>query len=60
MSPEINNIGFGAQGQVRKSRIHENEGGEVSPISKSTSERPKMKQNNSTELLSISVPLSLP
>ena len=30
MSPKINHIGFGAQGQVRKSRNHRNEGFEGS------------------------------
>ena len=30
MSPKINNIGFGAQGLVQKSRKHRNEGSEGS------------------------------
>ena len=37
VSPKINNIGFGAQGHVKKSRIHRNEGFSVSLISKSKS-----------------------
>ena len=55
-SPKMNNIGFGAQGHVRKSRNHRNEGFEGSHISKSKSYKPKLKQNNTTELLSISSP----
>ena len=53
-SPKINNIGFGAHGHVPKSRKHENEGVEGSHISKSKSYKLKTKQNNITELLSIS------
>ena len=56
MSPEINNIGFGAQGHVRKSRNHRNEEFEGSAISKSKIYKFKLKQNNTTELLSIAFP----
>ena len=55
-SPEIKINGFGAQGHVRKSRNHENEGFSVSPTSKSKSYQSKVKQNNPTELLAISFP----
>ena len=37
VSPKINNIGFEAQGHVRKPRNHDNEGFSVSPMSKSKS-----------------------
>ena len=53
MSPKIKIIGFGAQGQVPKSRNHKNEGFEGSPIRKSEKYGAEMKQNNYTELLSI-------
>ena len=43
-----------AQGHVQKSRNHENEGFEGSPITKSKSHKFKKKQNNPTELLAIS------
>ena len=56
MSPKIFNIGFGAQGHVAKSRNHGNEGFEGSPISKSKGYKFKLKQNNTTEFLSISFP----
>ena len=56
MSQLINNIGFGAQGQVRKSRNYRNEGFEGSHISKSKRYKLKLKQNNTTELLSICFP----
>ena len=56
VSPKINNIGFGAQRHVQKSRNHENEGFEGSPISKSKSYKLKLKQDNTTELLIISSP----
>ena len=59
MSPKIINIGFGAQGHVRKSRNHRNEGFEGSHESKSKSYKYKLEQSNTTELLSISF-LSLP
>ena len=45
---------FGAQGQVRKSRNHGHEGFEGSHICKSKSYKFKLKQDNTTELLSIS------
>ena len=48
--------GFGAQGHVPKSRNHTNEGLEGSHISKPKSYKFKLKQNNHTELLSISFP----
>ena len=51
MSPKINHIGFGAQGRVQKSRNHEHEGFEGSPMTKSN--KSKMKQNNSMELVAI-------
>ena len=54
MSPKINVIGFGAQGHVRELGNHSNEGFEGSRVSKSKSYEFKLKQNNSTELLSIS------
>ena len=50
---KVYNIGFGAQGHVRKPPNHDNEG---SPITKSRSYQSKVKQNNSTELLAISFP----
>ena len=53
--PQINNIGFESQGHVHKSRNHAHDGLSVSPSSKSTSDQSQMKQNNPTELLSISV-----
>ena len=56
MSPKVNHIGFGAQGHVRKSRNHSNEGFEGSHITKSKSYKFKLEQNNPTELLSISFP----
>ena len=56
VSPRTNDIGFEAQGQVRKSTNHENEGFEGSHKSKSKSYKLKLKQNNTTELLSISFP----
>ena len=37
VSPKIDNIGFGAQGHVQKSRNHEHEGFEGFPITKSKS-----------------------
>ena len=56
MSPKINNnFGFGAQGHVRQSRNHGNEGLEGSPISKSKSYKLKLEQNNMKGLLSISL-----
>ena len=54
MSQKVDNIGLGAQGHVRKSRNYRNEGFEGSPISKLESYKFQMKQNNTTELLSIS------
>ena len=42
VSPKINNIGFGAQGYVRKSRNHEHEGFEASPISESKNNKFKL------------------
>ena len=54
MSPKIDNIGFGAQGHVPKSRNHRNEGFEGSPMSKSKSDKFKLEQKNTVELLSIS------
>ena len=56
VSPKINNLGFGAQGHVQKCRNHRNERFEGSPISKSKIYKFKLKQNNTTELLSISFP----
>ena len=53
-SPKKNNIGSGAQRHVRKSRDHSNEGFEGSHTSKSKSYQFTLKQNNTTELLSIS------
>ena len=55
-SPKINDIGFGAQGHVQKSRHHDNEGSEGSHTSKSKSYKFKLKQDNTTELLNISFP----
>ena len=54
MSLKINNIGFGARGHVKKSRNNRNEGVEGTHISKLKSYKFKLKQNTSTELLSIS------
>ena len=51
MSPKINNIGFGAQGQVHKSRNHRNEGPEGPHITKSKRYKFEMEQNIITELL---------
>ena len=51
-----NNMGFGAQGHVQKSRNDRNEGPEGSHITKSKSYKFKLEQNNTTELLSISFP----
>ena len=48
-----NNIGFGAQGHVQKSRKYRNDGFPVLPISKSKSYYSKMKKNNHAVLLSI-------
>ena len=48
--------GLGAQGHVRKSRNHRNEGSEGSHVTKSKSCKFKLKQNNIMELLSISFP----
>ena len=45
VSPEIDNIGFGSHGHVRKSENHANDGFLGSPQKKL-----KMKQNNYTEL----------
>ena len=56
MSPKMNNIGFGAQGYVQKSRNHRDEGFEGSSISKSKSYKSKSQQNDITELLRISFP----
>ena len=56
VSREIYNIGFGAQGHVRKCSNHGNEGFEVSHLTKSKSYKFKMEQTNTTELLSISFP----
>ena len=42
-----------AQGHVRKSRNHRNDGFEGPPMSKSKSYKFKMEENNTTELLSI-------
>ena len=50
----MNHIGFVAQGHVRKSRNPRNDGLDVSHITKSNSYKFKLKQNNTTELLSIS------
>ena len=52
MSPQINHIGFGVRGHVRKFRNHRNEGFEGSHISKSKSYKFKLRQNSTTELLS--------
>ena len=46
MSPKINNIGW-AQGHVRKSPNHENEGFEVHQIE---NYKFKLKQSNTTEI----------
>ena len=54
MSPKINTIGFGSHGHVQKSETHEHDGFSVSPIMKSKSYYSKMKQNNSSEILSFS------
>ena len=54
MSPKTNINGFGGQGHVQKSRNHRNDGFEGSHINKSKSYKFKLKQNNATELLSIS------
>ena len=48
--PKIKINGLGAQGHVRKSRYHENDGSEGFPIMKSKSYESKVKQNNYTEL----------
>ena len=56
MSPKVNINGFRARKNVRKSRHHRNEGFDGSHISKSKSYKVKLKQNNTTELLSISFP----
>ena len=48
----IGNIGFAAQGHVRKFPNHRNEGFEGSLVSKSQRYKFKLKQNNLTELLS--------
>ena len=56
VSPEINDIGFEAQGHVQKPRHHRNEGFSASPIIKSKSYKSEMKQNNYTELLALSFP----
>ena len=56
MYPKINKIGFGAQGNVHKSRNHRDEGFAGSHITKSKSYKFKLKQNNTMELLSISFP----
>ena len=58
MSPKIKLDGSGARGHVRKSPNHRNEGFEGSPISKSKSYKFKLGQNSTTELLSISFPLT--
>ena len=54
MSPKIDNICFGSQGHVRKSRNHRNAKFEGPHISKSKSCKSKVKQNNTTELLNMS------
>ena len=54
--PEINHIGFGAQGHVRKFRNHRNKQFEGPHITKSESCKFKLKQNNTMELYSISFP----
>ena len=54
MSTKIKTNGFGAQGHIRKSRNHRNEGFEGSHISKSKNYKFKLEQNNTTKLLSIS------
>ena len=51
-----NSMVLGAPGRVQKSRNHRNDGLSVSPIRKSESYQSKMKQHNTTELLSISFP----
>ena len=56
VSQKINNIDFEAQGHVRKSQNHRDEGFERSPITKSKSYKFKMEQNNLPELLSLSFP----
>ena len=56
VSPKIKINGFGAQGHARKCRNHRNEGLEGSPMSKSKTYKFKLKQNNTTELSSISSP----
>ena len=55
VSPKINEIEFGAQGHVRKSRNHRDEGVEGSHITKSKSYKFKMEQNHITELLNTSI-----
>ena len=49
MSPKINDIGVGANGQVRKSEIQKNEGLRVFNNNPARYES-KIKQNNSTEV----------
>ena len=46
MNQIINNIGFGAQGHVKKTANHRSEGFEGSNISKSKSYKFKLEQNN--------------
>ena len=53
VSPTIKINNFGAQGHVRKSRKHENDGFSNKTLK---SYKFKLKQNNATELLSISFP----
>ena len=55
MSPEMKINGSGAQGHVRKSRNQRSEGSEGSHLSKSKSYKFKLKQNHTTEPLSISL-----
>ena len=52
-SPKIEINGFGAQGHVQTPQNYRNVGFSVSPISKSNNYKFKLKQNNTTELLSI-------
>ena len=60
VSPKIHNIGFGAQGHVRKIRNHENQGLEGLHTRKSKSYKFKLEQNNTTELVSIISFFNLP
>ena len=54
MSQKIKINGLGEKGHAQKTQNHRNEGFEVSHIIKSKSYKFKMKQNNTTERLSVS------